>query len=281
MTRPKTRVATASLTLLVALLALGACQQPADAEAGGPVKSTADAEAGSAPYLSKPGAAPTGAEAREVSEENDLYSFDYAYPAAAAALPGVRAILEEDLKTRKAELVTQATEERDMAKESGFPYRSHYLSVGWDVVTEIPGWLSLSAGIETYTGGAHGNHGFDALLWDKKAGKMRDVGELFTSDAALRDAIQPAFCKALDKERAKRREGYGGDNFGFDECIDPLESTVILGSSSKKAFDRIGILVPPYAAGPYVEGSYEVTVPVTQAVLAAVKPEYKASFAGR
>ncbi|MEO0056797.1 MAG: hypothetical protein RIT17_233, partial [Pseudomonadota bacterium] len=31
--------------------------------------------------------------------------------------------------------------------------------------------------------------------------------------------------------------------------------------------------------GSYAEGPYEVTLPVTQAVLAAVKPEYKAAFA--
>ena len=64
----------------------------------------------------------------------------------------------------------------------------------------------------------------------------------------------------------------------FDECIDPVKSTVILGSSNKQTFDRIGILVAPYEAGPYAEGDYEVTLPVTQAVLAAVKPEYRAAF---
>ena len=43
--------------------------------------------------------------------------------------------------------------------------------------------------------------------------------------------------------------------------------------------DRIGILIGPYEAGPYAEGGYEVTLPVTPAILAVVKPEYRASFA--
>ena len=67
----------------------------------------------------------------------------------------------------------------------------------------------------------------------------------------------------------------------FDECIDPVAETVILGSSNGQSFNRIGILVPPYEAGPYAEGDYEVTVPVTSAVLAAVKPEYRSSFSAK
>jgi len=54
---------------------------------------------------------------------------------------------------------------------------------------------------------------------------------------------------------------------------------VILGSADKQHFTRIGVLIDPYAAGPYAEGGYEVTLPVTPAVLRAVKPEYRALFA--
>ena len=45
------------------------------------------------------------------------------------------------------------------------------------------------------------------------------------------------------------------------------------------AAGQIGVLIGPYEAGPYVEGGYEVTLPVTAEVLAVVKPEYRASFA--
>jgi hypothetical protein len=85
----------------------------------------------------------------------------------------------------------------------------------------------------------------------------------------------------LDRERAKKRGEpvKPGSTDEFDKCIDPVENTVILGSSNRQAFDRIGVLVGPYAAGPYAEGDYEVTLPVTAAVLAAVKPEYRNAFA--
>ena len=89
--------------------------------------------------------------------------------------------------------------------------------------------------------------------------------------------MQADFCKALNKERAARREGEQMEL--FEDCIDPTEAVIILGSSNRRVFDRIGFLIAPYLAGPYVEGDYEVTLPVTPAVLAKVKPQYRSSFA--
>ena len=39
------------------------------------------------------------------------------------------------------------------------------------------------------------------------------------------------------------------------------------------------MVVAPYAAGPYVEGDYEVTLPVTAKLLALVRPQYRKFFA--
>jgi hypothetical protein len=118
-------------------------------------------------------------------------------------------------------------------------------------------------------------------VWDRKADQRRDPLDLFTSKEALSRAIRQPFCAALNRERAKKRGEpvKPGSTDEFDQCIDPVASTVILGSTNRQAFDRIGVLVGPYEAGPYVEGDYEVTLPVTDAVLGAVKPEYRAAFA--
>jgi len=145
----------------------------------------------------------------------------------------------------------------------------------------VPGWLSLSASTYSYTGGAHGMSWSSAMLWDRRAAVPRNPLDLFTSRAALSRAIRGPFCAALNRERAEKRGEpvKAGSTAMFDDCIDPVKQTVLLGSRSRRVFDRIGILVAPYEAGPYAEGSYEVTVPVTAAVLAAVRPEYRASFA--
>jgi hypothetical protein len=34
----------------------------------------------------------------------------------------------------------------------------------------------------------------------------------------------------------------------------------------------------PYVAGPYAEGDYDISLPVTAEVIAALKPAYRSSF---
>lgn len=220
--------------------------------------------------------------AREVHEKNDLYEFDYSYPATAGTIPDLKALLDGELEKARRELKAEATEGQKLAQEGGYPFNPYSHSVEWKVVTDLPAWLSMSTLVGFYSGGAHPNYVYDTILWDRIAGKRRAPIDLFTSKAALTDSIRTPFCKELDRQRARKREGQNmGDIAEFSECIDPAEQTVILGSSNGKAFDRIGILISPYAAGPYAEGDYEVTVPVTPKVLAAVRPEYRAAFVAR
>ncbi|MCZ8324785.1 MAG: hypothetical protein O9283_05940 [Sphingomonadaceae bacterium] len=244
-------------------------KQPTFVEAA---EATADAAA-SAAASETPSPA---ASARALSERTRAFEFEYAYPAAAAAIPDLVVELEADLARQRRELARIAP--RPEAGERPIPYAK---SVQWDVVTELPGWLSLSAAVYADTGGAHPNRWSQALLWDKAAGKSRKATDLFVSGAALAEAIRQPFCRALNRERAARRgEVVRGDSGEmFDECIDPTRSTVILGSSNRQQFDRIGVLIAPYEAGSYAEGDYEITLPVTRAVLAVVKPQYRAVFA--
>ena len=269
------------LTTLLVATALAGCsgktpagapegQASASAAVAGPAAATATASASAAP----------AAAARKVSERNDLYEFDYGYPAAAAAIPALRDQLDADLAKQKAALVKDATEGRKDAKANDYPYNAYSHSTDWKVVTDLPGWLSLSTLVGFYTGGAHPNYVFDAMVWDKTANVRRNATDLFTSKAALSAAIRKPFCAELDRQRAKKRggESLGGGISEFEQCIDPVGETVILGSAGRTGFDRIGVLVPPYEAGSYAEGSYEVTVPVTAVVLAIVKPEFRPAF---
>lgn len=218
--------------------------------------------------------------ASSVKEDNPDFAFTYSWPAAAGAIPGVVKWLEADRASARQELVSNAKAARADAKANDYPYNQHYSSTEWQVVTDLPGWLSLTAMQGTYEGGAHGMNWTEGLLWDKTAHRKREVTDLFTSPEALRKAIQATYCDKLDAERAKRRDVKINRNSGdeFDACIDPMKQTLILGSSDKAHFDRIGIIAAPYEAGPYVEGQYDITVPVTAEVLALVKPEYRAAF---
>lgn len=260
---------------LVAALLLSACGKDAAQPAA-----VASSPASPAPVAAATPAPPM-AKARTVKEETPLYSFDYAYPAEAAAIPALKARFDAEIDAARQQVIADAREARKDAQENGFDFHPYSSSVDWQVVTSLPRWLSLSALVGTYTGGAHPNYAFTALLWDREANQERKVADLFTSRQALTGAIKAPFCAALDKERAKKRGEpvVRNDEDWMTACIDPAAEIVIPGSSDKQHFTRIGVLVAPYNAGPYAEGAYEVTLPVTPAVVAAVKPEYRAFFA--
>jgi len=261
--------------LLCLLPALSACDKATEPAA----QASAAASTEAAPSAAA-SATTAPATAREIKVENDLITYEYAYPAVAAAIPALRALLDADIADRKSVLEDSARDGRKDAKEGGFEFHPFGYWIDWKVVTDLPGWLSLSTEIDTFEGGAHPNHGFDTLLWDKTANQRRKPADLFVSTKQLSAAIRDSFCRQIDKQRAEKRGEpvkRGSDEM-FTECLDPLDSTIILGSSNDKTFDRIGVLVAPYEAGPYAEGSYEATLPVTPAILAVVKPEYRASF---
>lgn len=262
-----------AVLVLASLILVAACgkEEPA------PAPTASDAAFATAPASE----APPPAEAVSIKTQNPRYSFSYAYPAAAAGIPALKAQLDNEMAKARAELASIAKEGESAAKAEDFEFNPFDQSTKWTVVTDLPGWLSLKRDYYEFTGGAHGNYGTGALLWDKAAGQARDVLTLFVSKAAFDAALRPAFCNALDKQRAERRgapvDRTSGDS--FDDCLAPSDVTVLLGSSNKQQFNRIGLIADPYAAGPYAEGSYEVTLPVTPALLKAVKPEYRAAFA--
>lgn len=229
------------------------------------------------------GAAAAAPGDRQVREETELYEFEFSYPVEAARYPAlVRWFAARRAKARAA-LIAAVREGQAMGNSGGLPSFPYYSGEGWDKVTETTHFLSLSAGIGAYSGGAHPNHWSDSVLWDKRAGRRRKPLDLFHSPGAFDRALRDQFCTRLDRERAERRGEpvQRGSGLPFDECIAPSALTVLLGSSTGRSFDRIGIIADPYAAGPYVEGDYEFTFPVTAKLLAAVKPEFRDAFAVR
>lgn len=266
------------LAPLIAVSLLAACKSEAP-----PPAAMASASAGSTPVSPAPStqatAVASGGGASKVEESTDLYEFDYSYPAAAGRIPALKAWLDAERAKARAQLIEDATTGRAEARDGGFEYHAYASGRDWLKVAETPRFLSLSAQIYDYTGGAHPNHGYDSLLFDKQAGLRSAPLALFASAAAFDAVIQKPFCAMLDKERSKRRgEPVPGDGSMFNDCIKPSDQTVILGSSNGQTFDKIGVLIGPYAAGSYAEGDYEFTLPVTAALLSAVRPEYRAAF---
>jgi len=65
----------------------------------------------------------------------------------------------------------------------------------------------------------------------------------------------------------------------FGECPKYEELTVLLADADKNGrFDRIKVVADQYVAGPYAEGPYEISLPITAAMIDRLKPEYRPSF---
>jgi len=65
----------------------------------------------------------------------------------------------------------------------------------------------------------------------------------------------------------------------FNEC--PKYSDLAIAPVDKNKdgrFDRLGFIASPYVAGPYAEGEYEIELPVTPQLIAAMKSTYRSSY---
>lgn len=265
----------------MAILALGALLSGCGGAPEQPAAPANDANAAAPAPAATPEPAPA-AKPGKTAVKNDNYSFEFAYPAQAAAIPALAQWFEGHRAALIAELDKDTAAFRKEAADGGFEFRPYESTHEWKVVTDTPRFLSLSAGTWVYTGGAHGSPGFDALVWDKAAGRRLKPTDVFTASGAIQHAIGAPFCAALDKAREKRRGApVVRSDDPFNACPKVRETTLILGSTNHRTIDRIGLLVGPYVAGPYAEGTYEVTLPVTDALLAAVKPAYRGAFAVR
>lgn len=208
--------------------------------------------------------------------------FAYTWPRQAAAEPKLAALLRAKLDKDLAETRREWEGSYAECPEDAVSCRNYSLEAKYEVVAALPGYLSLSNLFSTYTGGAHGMYGMESLVWDRKAQAALDGIDLFRSPAALGTAIGPALCKSLDAARVKKgMEPAEGTGSVFDACPSLDQSTVLVGSSNGKTFDRITVWYGPYVAGSYAEGAYELDFPMTAAMLEAVKPAYRAAFSAK
>ncbi len=264
---------------------LAACSSPEDmaqdvgAGLGG---AKAEAQAGSGSATASASASGDGASAfaDNAKKGEAAREFAYAWPAEVSAVPALAARFTAERDAALAEQKAEWTAAlQEFAGSDCVACVNRGYEKTWEVVADLPRFLSLSAGSYLYTGGAHGNSAFDALVWDREVGAAIDPKAMFRSPEALQDALGEAWCMALKAERTERVGAEYADDDSLFTCPPIADLVVLPGSASKTAFDRIGLLAAPYVAGSYAEGPYEVTLPVTPGVLDALKPEYRATFA--
>jgi hypothetical protein len=256
-------------SLVTAALLLAACQaEPAPDKAG-----TAQ---------SPPAAAPTAAaKPRKVEEKSDVLEFSYSWPAEAAAIPGLNKQLEEELGRDRTEAQATAKEDKAGHSESGTSFFAHSFSKEWKLAGNTARLLSILGEVSTFTGGAHPNTDYDGAIWDREAGRLISLGELFAAGDRAISALSARYCKGLDEARAERRGEVlppSPDDFST-ACPSLADQTVVAADTNGNGrFDMLQIWLPPSVAGAYAEGGYQVDLKIDDKTLAALKPEYRASF---
>lgn len=131
----------APIALLIALLAACSGNSPDQPVQAAP---SASAEPGDPAAAATAAAAPLPVvKPVSIDDSTPLYEFSYAYPVQAGAIPALAAWFKADAAKQKRDLIVHAKEGQREAKADARTYYPYGHSTRWDVVANLPGWLSL------------------------------------------------------------------------------------------------------------------------------------------
>lgn len=187
-----------------------------------------------------------------------------------ALLNSIRSEALTELAKEKKDVARDAAE----AKKSGYPFRPYETIVSWTLAADTPHLLALSSLNYSFTGGAHGNTGYTAKIWDKQANKAIPFSALFTDWKKAQALLSPTYCSALAEEQKTR----GGNP--VNNCPKLADQQIVPWADLASTAYQFRVLIGPYAAGSYAEGSYLITLPWPEGIEKLVKPAYKADLFG-
>ncbi|MHA7819192.1 MAG: PdaC/SigV domain-containing protein [Erythrobacter sp.] len=223
---------------------------------------------------------PAGVKPGEIAIENDTYEFAWQWPREAAAIPALDAWMRAQGERTRTDFAAKAAEAEADAQQHDYDYRRHASTWSWEASADTPRLLALVARSYAYTGGAHGNSYFDAMVWDRQGTREEPLETLalFNDVPALEVALREPYCKTLADARLERigEAGLGGSI--PENCPTLGELSVALGTSNGRVIDRLVLLSAPYVVGSYAEGSYEIEVPLDPDMLALVRPAFQSEF---
>jgi hypothetical protein len=211
-----------------------------------------------------------------LDRKGETVEFNYAWSAEAAAVPMLVRRLRADLETSWRAASATAQADRAQAQAAKRSFKGHKFNRRWTTAGQSRQLLSLDGQTLIVTGAEHPSHGADALLWDRSRRAEIKAQSLFASETDFRNLVYAPYCTTLQGERAKRR---GGAARAGDACPAPSALSVVpADGNGNRRFDRFRLIAASGVAGPHPEGRYDVAVPVTAALRAAIKPAYQPSF---
>lgn len=223
-------------------------------------------------------AAPAMARDVEIVHNSPLLKFNYSWPREASADSRLDTLLRSKAAAEYRERLAGEEDNRKNSDPNNVPFRQGYDTIWWTMAGQTARLLSLQENFEAMSSGmAHPEHGNEALLWDRRASKQISLESLFSSRASLEPLTRTAYCAALAKEQRKRLQRAGGGD--PDPCPNYTDLAIAPADKNKDGrFDSIDFVAPPYVAGFYALGEFEIALPVTARIVRAIKPQFRSSF---
>jgi hypothetical protein len=206
-------------------------------------------------------------------------SFEYHSPGAAMALPGLAQQFEAEREQARLGFEERQAEQTQIGIDfPDYPAPPLIYSQHWGIAGQAGRLMSLASEAYRYDGGAHGNSEFAARLWDVDADRGIDFPYIFTDRYAAYSIIDRDYCGQLAELQAERDIETSEDGF-WGRCPLLHEQTLFPVGEEGGPFTHIAVRIAPYIAGPYVAGTYEIDVPVTQPLIDLLHPRYRDAFA--
>jgi hypothetical protein len=209
-----------------------------------------------------------------INQSTPAISWRWRMAPEAATQPTLLAAMRSDALKAAATAKAEAANDAASAKKDGFPFHRYDSISDWSLAADTPHLLALAGESYAFTGGAHGDTGYASKIWDKTAQKSLPFSALFTDWAKARALIEPAYCAALASEQ-KARGGNPTNN-----CPKLADQAIVPWAGLATRATQLRVLLGPYTAGSYAEGSYLITLPWPEGIKPLVKPAYRDDLFG-
>ncbi|MDC7683408.1 DUF4163 domain-containing protein [Asticcacaulis sp. BYS171W] len=223
--------------------------------------------------------APVAESATSFSQSNSDAEVVLSFPDTIKAFPELHVKLYTEGEADLKDFATQAAKDHAELKAAGSEPLPYFRSIKWTLPAQSEHLVSVYADMQDFTGGAHPNTNYQAILWDKDTQQALDTRTLFAQGANLSDA-DTYLCRQIEAERSKRAETPTTQAATGFTCPKLIDSRIALvPSTTAGKIGALEVLFAPYDVGPYAEGPYQIRIP--QAVIRAlINPAYAADFAG-
>ncbi|MGH8190397.1 MAG: RsiV family protein [Rhodanobacteraceae bacterium] len=279
------------LIAAVAALVLAACSQPPSPTPTSPASTSSSADT-SAPVI----APPPGSESSTALPADQVTTRHYKIAIALPTLPPGEQPLADALRTTadnaKRDFMNALPDPQQYPE---FAHQQFQLLLKFEVAADTPAFTSVRETGMQDTGGAHPNPVQAAFVFDRKAGKLITLDDLFADPDAARKALANVAHDTLLKKFMANAPKPGE---GSPETLRQWKSNMVqmlndgtkpttvnysvfvvrAGDDANAPSPGLTLVFPPYQVAPYVYGTQTVDVPAS--VFAKfLKPAYRRDFA--